>query len=160
MARSAAGQLTIVDISDGIDPIVAFATNENHTFSASEDGSVTTATRTGFSSGIRVFVGQDAADFIPSGTLTAGIENTPQYRITSIGYVNADGTTQTGTGFGTPSVADTDNNAVITIPSITTSANPTVTLRVRMQVRNNRGVLVDNIDTIITRTIVRNGAGG
>ena len=160
MARSAAGQLTIVDISDGIDPIVAFATNENHTFSASEDGSVTTATRTGFSSGIRVFVGQDAADFIPSGTLTAGIENTPQYRITSIGYVNADGTTQTGTGFGTPSVADTDNNAVITIPSITTSANPTVTLRVRMQVRNNRGVLVDNIDTIITLTIVRNGAGG
>ena len=40
MARQARAQQTIVDINDGVNPVVAFATNENHTFSASETGVV------------------------------------------------------------------------------------------------------------------------
>ena len=92
MARRAAGQLTVVDISDGIDPIVAFTTNENHTFAADENGTVASATRAGFSSDVRVFVGQSSAVFTTDSTLSSGVENTPQYRISSIDYVNGVGT--------------------------------------------------------------------
>ena len=160
MARTAAGQLTVVDISDGIDPIVAFTTNENHTFSAAEDGTVTSATRTGFTSGVRVFVGQDTASYTTAGSLVSGTESSPQYRVASASYIDGTGTVITPTGWGTPSISTVDNNAAISIPSIGTNAMPNVTIRVRLQVRNNRGVIISNVDTVITLSVVRNGAGG
>lgn len=154
MARTATGQLTVVDITDGVDPIVAFATNENHTFSANEAGTITTATRQGFVSGVRVFVGQSSAAYTTAASLTANVENTPQYRVASAAYVG------TATDWGTINVGTVDSNASITIGSIGTNATPTVTIRVRLDVRNNRGVVINNVDTIITLGIVRNGAGG
>ena len=160
MARTAAGQLTVVDISDGIDPIVAFATNENHTFSANEAGTITQATREGFVSGVRVFVGQSTAAFTTAASLTANVEDTPQYRVASVSYINASGTVVTPTGWGTLNVGTVDGNASITVGSIGTTAEPNVTVRVRLQVRNNRGTVISNVDTIITLSIVRNGAGG
>ena len=40
MARIAVGAITIADIADGGSPIAAFLTNENHTFAAGTNGTI------------------------------------------------------------------------------------------------------------------------
>ena len=63
MARIASGAITITDITDGADPISAFLTNENHTFSASTSGTVPPTEITAFSSSVQIFVGGTAGVF-------------------------------------------------------------------------------------------------
>lgn len=142
MARSAQGQITYIDVSDGVSPISAFMTNENHSFTATEAGVVDD--RAGFSSELIVFVGED------SSTYTDPITANNQHRITSVAYVG------TSTGWGTP----TNTSGVVRVPSITTSAVPNVVIRVTFDVRNNIGVTVTGVTLDITLGIVRQGAGG
>ena len=143
MARQAQSQISIIDVNDGINPIVAFATNENHTFSAGETGAVTS---TGFESDIMVFVGQTAAAYQTSGTLSGN----NQFIITSAAYEG------TSTGWATP----TNTNGRITVGSISASAVSNVVLRVTVSVRNDRGTDLTGINVDITLSFVRNGAGG
>ena len=146
MARQARAQQTIVDINDGVNPVVAFATNENHTFSASETGVVSSVS--GFSSEIMVFVGQTAATY--EGTETSDFDGNNQFIITDISY------TGTSTGWATP----TNTNGTITIGSISQTAVDSVVLRVLVSVRNDRGTIVADVPVDITLSVTRNGAGG
>ena len=140
--RSARGQITFIDVTDGVDPISAFLTNENHTFTASEAGVV--ADRVGFSSTLRVFVGQTAATY--SSSLSAA----NQFTITSVAYVG------TSTGWGTPA----NTNGVITIPSITNSAVADVIIRVTFSVRNSLSNDTTGLTRDVSLSIVKQGAGG
>ena len=146
MARQARSQLSIVDINDGTNPIVAFATNENHTFSASELGVVTNVA--GFSSEIRVFVGQNTTTY--AGTMNSDFTGNNQFIITALAY------TGTSTGWATP----TNTNGTITVGSISNTAVANVVLRATITVRNDRGVITAGINVDITLGVVRNGAGG
>ena len=142
MARTARGQITFIDVTDGVSPITAYMSNENHTFTATEAGVVNN--RAGFTSTLNVFIGQNQS------TYTDPITGNNQHRITSVAYVG------TSTGWGTP----VNTSGVITIPSITTSATPNVVVRVTFEVRNNTGTITSGLTLDITLSVVRQGAGG
>ena len=144
MARTGRGQITFIDVTDGIDPISAFMTNENHTFTASEAGAV--ADRAGFTSTLRVFIGQTSATFV-NGALSAN----NQFRISSVAYVG------TSTGWGSPTGTTT---GTVTIPSITNAAVADVVVRVTFDVRNSLGSDTTGLTRDITLSIVKQGAGG
>ena len=142
MARTASGNITLIDVTDGIDPITAFFTNENHTFTATETGVV--GDRTGFSSELTAFVGQTPSIYV------ASFSGNNQHTITNLAYVGSP------TGWGTI----TNNSGVISISSITDSATANVVVRVTFSVRNSIGSTITDLTQDITLSIVRQGAGG
>jgi len=144
MARVASNEITITDISDGTNPIIAFTTNANHTFAALANGTVTNVT--GFTSTLVVFVGQTQASYVST------IGSTPNtFSITSAAYVGS------STGWGTPS----NNNGTITIQSISATAAISVTLRLTFDVvPTSTTTPVTGLTQDITLSVVKEGAGG
>lgn len=144
MARVAAGGITLIDVTDGTNPIAVGLTNENHSFVATEAGVV--QNRTGFSTELRVFVGGTAATYNVAGTTTA---NT--FRITGVAYQG------TSTGWTAPAFS---SSGVVTIPGISNTATPSVIVRITYRVTNENGIQLaaETIDASLN--VVRQGAGG
>tara|TARA_R110002074_G_scaffold690_5_gene3791 strand:- start:847 stop:1995 length:1149 start_codon:yes stop_codon:yes gene_type:complete len=149
MARVASNEITITDISDGTNPIIAFTTNANHTFAASANGTVSNII--GFSSTLVVFVGQTQASYVST------IGSTPNtFSITAMDYVDTTGVISP-TGWGTPS----NNNGTVTIQSISATAALSTTLRLTFSVvPTSTTTPVTGLTQDITLSVVKEGAGG
>ena len=145
MARTARASRTFYDVTDGVTPITIKASNENHSFAASSDGTVASATRTMFSSLIRAYLGQTLLTY-STNTATA---NT--YRVTSATYEGSP------TGWGTPDVSST---GTITIPSISATAAENVIINVIVSVTNAASQVTTGLPLEITLSVIKQGAGG
>ena len=144
MARTARGAATIIDVQDGNNPITAYLTNENHTFAAGSDGTVSNVA--GFASDLVVFVGDNLATYNVAGTTTP---NT--YRIASVEYQG------TSTGWGGIAA---DGTGEITVVSISNTAVISVTAIVTFSVTNANGIEITGLTQQITFSIVKEGTGG
>lgn len=145
MARVASSELTLIDVTDGTNPIIAFLTNENHSFSQQEGGTVDNVA--GFSTQLIAFEGQTQMAYDTDNVLTNS-----EYRITAAAY------TTTATNWGTPSVNHT--TGTITIPSIGAITEKQVTLRITFSVKNSLGNTTTGLTKDCTLTVLQQGAGG
>lgn len=102
--RTAVGALTISDIADGVNPISAVLTNQNHTFATPPSGSIATGEKNAFDCSVLIFVGNTTASYSSSLASNNTFRvDTFAGRTTGWGLLNTDGvltmnTTPTGTG--------------------------------------------------------------
>jgi hypothetical protein len=144
MARTGIAETTIVDISDGVNPVSVFLDNENHTFAASETGVVSDVNA--FSSTLQVFVGQVKA------TYNTNLLNINTFKYTDVSYVGS------ATGWGAPTYSTTTGK--ITIPSISSDHSSSAIIRITFSVKNSLGGTVSGLTKDITLAIAQSGAGG
>jgi hypothetical protein len=145
MARIASSELTLIDVTDGTNPIAAYLTNENHSFSQTEAGVVNNVA--GFSTKLIVYEGLTPLTYDADNSLVNG-----EYRITSATYV------ETATNWGVPAVNHT--TATITIPSIGTITEKQVTLRITFSIKNSIGGTTTGLIKDCTLSVIQQGAGG
>lgn len=145
MARVSSSEITLIDVTDGTNPINAYLTNENHSFSQTETGTVNNVA--GFSTKLIVYEGLTPLTYDADNSLVSG-----EYRITSAAYV------ETATNWGTPSI--NHSNATVTIPSIGSITEKQVTLRITFSYKNTLGSTVTGLTKDCTLTVIQQGAGG
>lgn len=145
MARIGTGSITLFDVTDGTNPITHNLTNENHTFVASENGVVESATRAGFTSSLNVWVGSTKATY----NTTTTTHNT--FRITGVSYVG------TATGWGNLTISAA---GAMSLPSLAQNPTEAVTARVTFSVTNDLGSVTTGLTRDITMNVVKQGAGG
>jgi hypothetical protein len=146
MPRISSSEITLVDVTDGTNPISAFLTNENHSFSQTEAGVVNNVA--GFSTRLIVYEGATPLVYDTDNSLANG-----EYRITSAAYV------ETATNWGLP-IGINHSNATITIPSIGAITEKQVTLRITFSYRNSLGTTVTGLTKDCTLSVIQQGAGG
>jgi hypothetical protein len=145
MARVASSELTLIDVTDGTNPVVAFLTNENHSFSQTEGGTVNNVA--GFVTQLIVYEGQTQASYDTNNSLANG-----EFRITAADYV------ETATNWGDPVINHT--NGSVTIPSIGAITEKQVTLEITFSYRNSLGSTTTGLKKSCTLSVIQQGAGG
>ena len=153
MARQASGAITLVDVTDGTNPVSAFLTNENHTFSASAGGNVATAERTGFTSDVNVFLGSTQLTPIANNTTPT----TGRFRVLAVGTNVNNNSVATGTGW--TFAVDTDATPTIRLSAISDTSADTASLSVRVQYHDGNDAN-NFLNLTLTVSKVRQGAGG
>jgi hypothetical protein len=145
MARVASSELTLIDVTDGTNPVVAFLTNENHSFSQTESGTVNNVA--GFVTQLIVYEGQTQANYDTNDSLANG-----EFRITAANYV------ETATNWGAPVINHT--NGSVTIPSIGAITEKQVTLEITFSYKNSLGNTTTGLKKSCTLSVLQQGAGG
>ncbi len=164
MPRSSRGAITLFDVTDGTNPITAFLTNENHTFSADQTGTVTAATRRMFESNLTVFVGGTQASYLSTLSTTDGTtgQTANRFRISGVVVTGTSGFTA---GFNdTAAAADIDtisrDPGDIYLTATPTDPVGAATLTVTFAVSNELGTVTAGLVAEISVSIVSQGAGG
>jgi hypothetical protein len=143
--RVATGAITILDITDGVNPLSVTLGNQSHTFAANTFGVVSSAELATFSSDVFVYVGATRATY----DNTANPEvNT--YKITDMDATSGWGSVNTPAG----------GQAVITCsttPGNTTNKTGTVVLSI--DITNSVGSST-SVEVTITWSVMIEGAGG
>jgi hypothetical protein len=152
MSRIARGAVTIVDINDGSNPISAVLTNQNHTFPANENGTVTTATRNLFSTGAIVYIGNVLATLSTTATLA---NNT--YRIKPVGTTTSDTRVTSGTGW---TISVNSNTGLLTVTAVPTTNVTSCTVAVIIEYKDPTQTSKGTIELTLTLSRVNEGAGG
>lgn len=98
MSRIAVGAITISDIADGVNPLSAVLTNQNHTFATGPSGDIETAEKSAFDCDVLIFVGDTAAAY-NSGLTVPNTFRVDSFlpRSTGWGLTNTAGTLTMGT---------------------------------------------------------------
>jgi hypothetical protein len=151
MSRIARGAVTIVDINDGSNPISAVLTNQNHTFPASESGTVTTATRELFQTSAIVYIGKTLATLSTDSSLSNN-----EYRIKPVGTGSLDTRITSGEGWAISVNSATGVLTVTTIPSDVSTCTAAVVIEYKDPAQSTTGT----IELTLTLTRVNEGAGG
>ena len=154
MARQASGAITLVDVTDGTNPVSAFLTNENHTFSASAGGNVSNGERTGFFSDVNIFLG--STQLTPVANNTTPTSGT--FRVIAVGTGANSSRVTTGTTGWTFAV-DTDATPSVRLSAISDTSSDTGGLLVRIQYHDGNDAN-NFLELTITVSKVRQGAGG
>tara|TARA_R110000803_G_scaffold139430_1_gene206087 strand:+ start:2716 stop:3852 length:1137 start_codon:yes stop_codon:yes gene_type:complete len=146
MARVSQAELTLIDVTDGENPLTAYVTDNNHTFLASETGVISGIS--GFQSTPTVFVGSSSATYTTTSTTF------PRFTITAA-YTSAG-----STGWQTPSIDASTGK--ITVSGIATNAVSTsVVIVVTFSIIRSAVLLTPVVVTQdISLNYVTNGAGG
>lgn len=152
MSRIARGAVTIVDINDGSNPISAVLTNQNHTFPANENGTVTTATRELFSTGAVVYIGSTLATLSTDSTLANN-----EYRIKPVGTGGTDTRVTSGTGWA---ISVDANTGLLTVTAIPDTNVNTCTVAVVIEYKDPTQSTNGTIELTLTLARVNEGAGG
>ncbi len=157
MARSASNSVTIFDVVDGSDPIVAYQTNPAHTFIASSDGAVTAAVVNSYSNLIYCYIGGDKAT-ASTATSDAAMANSSFRLSSSSGAGNA----VTVSAAGWPASADwdytaeTDQAIKLTAPlsALSNSTPDSATAILHIRIKNAAGTVSSvNQDISFTKAL-------
>lgn len=145
MSRVATGAITILDVSDGINPLAVTLGNQSHTFSANTFGEVSTAERETFSSSVFAYVGATRATY--DNSVTPAVNT---YKITGMVVTE---------GWGAVNAPD-GGQAVITCSSTPeNTTNKTGTVVLSMDITNSVGNAT-SVEVTITWSVMVEGAGG
>lgn len=164
MARTATGAITIVDITDGTNPISSFMSNENHTFPATTDGAVAAGDIDNYTTTIHIYEGDTEINFDIDNANDTSLANST-YRIASSSEAATPASAIEATGAGWSSlvwvVTGNGANAIITGPntSLTGSSTDSSSLTIPIRVKNSLGS-IQTFNFIVTFTKAIIGAGG
>jgi hypothetical protein len=148
MARIAVGAITIADIADGGSPIAAFLTNENHTFAAGTNGTISSIELAVFTTTVSIFLGTTAGTFKSTTVTTAGSDANKF----SIGTITTSAAT-----WATTTNASTGAITLTAAPTGTSNLGTTLTVPVTV---NDTSATLKNITLVITLSKQLAGAGG
>ena len=148
MARIAVGAITIADIADGGSPIAAFLTNENHTFAAGTNGTISSIELAVFTTTVSIFLGTTAGTFKSTTVTTAGSDANKF----SIGTITTSAAT-----WATTTNASTGAITLTAAPTGTSNLGTTLTVPVTV---NDTSATLKNITLVITLSKQIAGAGG
>ena len=148
MSRIAVGAITIADIADGGSPIAAFLTNENHTFAAGTDGTITSTELAVFTTLVSIFLGTTAGVYKSTTVTTAGADANKF----SIGTI-----TSTAATWATTVNASTGAITLTASPTGTTNLGTTLTVPITV---NDTSSSLKSITLVISLSKQIAGAGG